>query len=281
MNIFKMKLLPATMFSGIVSLGAAGFSISALAQSASPEIAAARQEAQIETTFELSPYLRGHEIDVDVASGEATLTGRVDEDVTKDLAYQIALGVPGIESVDNQIEVQADVVRATPDADDRSFGAVVDNATITAAVKSKLLWSRHTDGLQTDVTTENGIVTLTGTANSSEARELAEMMAENTNGVVSVRNQLTIEEGTPGSTGESATTETAGQAISDTWITTKVKSTFTLSNNVHSRDISVTTTDGVVSLSGKVRSGAEHELAVSMASNVRGVQSVDAEDLDY
>lgn len=277
MNIFKIKVLSAA----ILTLSISGISAAAFAQSAAPEIAAARQEAQIETTFELSPYLRGHDIDVDVMAGKATLTGRVDEDVTRDLAHQIALGVSGIESVDNQIEVQSDVVRATPNGSERSFGAVVDDASITAAVKSKLLWSRHTDGLKTEVSTENGVVTLEGTADSSEAKELADMLAENTNGVVSVRNQLTIEPASAESARESATNESAAQAISDSWITTKVKSTFTLSNNVHSRDISVTTTDGVVALSGTVRSGAEHELAISLAGNVRGVRSVDADDLSY
>lgn len=277
MKSFKLKVLSAT----IISLGISGISAAAFAQSSSPEIAAARQESQIETTFELSPYLRGHDIDVDVLAGKATLTGRVDEDITRDLAQQIALGVSGIESVDNQIEVQSDLVRSSPDGSDRSFGAVVDDASITAAVKSKLLWSRHTDGLQTEVSTENGVVTLEGTADSSEARELANMLAENTNGVMSVRNQLTIEPATTDSARESTTTETAGQAISDSWITTKVKSTFTLSNNVHSRDISVTTTDGIVALSGTVRSGAEHELAIALAENVRGVRRVDADDLKY
>ena len=37
--------------------------------------------------------------------GKATLTGNVAEDVNKDLAKQIALGVDGIKTVDNKIEV--------------------------------------------------------------------------------------------------------------------------------------------------------------------------------
>ncbi|MDO9318361.1 MAG: BON domain-containing protein [Gammaproteobacteria bacterium] len=277
MKTLKMKVLSAA----VVSLSVGGMSLTAFAQNVSPEISAARQESQIETTFELNPYLRGHGIDVDVMAGKATLTGRVDEDITKDLAREIALGVSGIESVDNQIEVQADLVRAMPDGKNRSFGAVVDDASITAAVKSKLLWSRYTDGLKTEVNTENGVVTLSGTAGSGEARELADMLAENTNGVVSVKNDLTIQPGAASQSAASPTTEGAGQAISDSWITTKVKSTFTLSNNVHSRDISVTTTDGVVVLTGTVRSGAEQELAIALAQNVRGVQSVNADDLTY
>ncbi|MDP1930756.1 MAG: BON domain-containing protein [Gammaproteobacteria bacterium] len=273
----QMKLLPAS----IIALSLTALSAGVLAQSSSPEISAARQEAQIETTFELSPYLRGHNIDANVMAGKATLTGIVDEDITRDLAQQIALGVSGIESVDNQIEVKEDVVRATPDANQRSFGTVVDDASITAAVKSKLLWSRYTDGLKTEVSTENGVVTLRGTADSAEARELADMLAENTNGVVSVKNELTVQRGSTTAASEGTTADSAGQAISDTWITTKVKSTFTMSSNVHSRDISVTTTDGVVELSGMVRSAAEHELAILLATNVRGVNRVDADDLSH
>ena len=56
----------------------------------------ARQETQIWTTYALSPYLRANDLKVVVHEGKATLTGNVAEDVNKDLAKQIALGVDGI-----------------------------------------------------------------------------------------------------------------------------------------------------------------------------------------
>ena len=68
----------------------------------------ARQEAQIWTTYALSPYLRANNIKVSVDAGKATLTGTVEEDVNKDLATAIAKGVTGIKDVDNKIEVLAD-----------------------------------------------------------------------------------------------------------------------------------------------------------------------------
>ena len=81
-----------------------------------------------------------------VHEGKATLTGKVDESVNKDLAKQIALGVDGIKDVDNQIVVQADYVPPARSSADRSYGEVIDDATITSAVKSKLVWSKNTEG---------------------------------------------------------------------------------------------------------------------------------------
>jgi len=44
-------------------------------------------------------------------------------------------------------------------------------------------------------------------------------------------------------------------------------------------DISVSTHDGIVSLSGKVVSGAERAVAIELAGNVRGVKSVNSSSL--
>ena len=74
----------------------------------SQDVADARQETQIWTTYALSPYLRANDLKVSVHEGKATLTGKVEEDVNKDLAKQIALGVDGVKEVDNQIVIQAD-----------------------------------------------------------------------------------------------------------------------------------------------------------------------------
>jgi hyperosmotically inducible periplasmic protein len=73
----------------------------------------------------------------------------------------------------------------------------------------------------------------------------------------------------------------AGDYITDSWITTKVKSTFMWSSGISSMDISVTTDDGVVALSGNVDSEAERELAVELARELRGVKSVDASGLAF
>lgn len=274
-NTRKLALASAIGFALFASTG------SVMAADVSADITEARQESQIWTTFALSPYLRAHDIQVSVDNGKAVLTGKVDEDVNKDLAKQLALGVSGITEVDNQIVVMADYVPA-PRTEERSYGEMVDDASVTAAVKSKLLWSKNAQGLSANVETRGGKVTLHGTANSAAARELAGTLALNTPGVSSVDNKLLVDEGKETLT-ESAkdASDDVGQAVSDTWITTKVKSTLMYSNNINSSNILVSTKDGVVSLSGRVNSGAEHALAVELANNVRGVTRVDDKGLTH
>ena len=77
------------------------------------------------------------------------------------------------------------------------------------------------------------------------------------------------------------TMDDAGDAASDTWITTKVKSTLLYSRNVGGTGIDVSTENGVVTLSGKVDDGAERALAVKLTENVRGVRSVQSKALTF
>lgn len=265
-----------TLFATGLALAMATLSGTAAADTVGQNVTEARQETQIWTTYALSPYLRASDLKVSVHAGKATLTGKVEEDVSRDLAKQIALGVTGIKEVENLLVVEADYT--PPARTERGFGDVVDDASITTAVKSKLLWSKHADGLTTDVDTRSGRVTLTGKADSGAAKDLAGRLARNTRGVVSVDNKLVVAGAKPAGKAELAAIE-AKHTVSDSWITTKVKSTFMYSSNVDGNDISVTTKDGVVTLSGTVDSGAERDLAVELAKNVRGVKAVHAKGL--
>jgi hyperosmotically inducible periplasmic protein len=263
-----------------IALALASASGAALADTSSQDLDEARQESQIWTTYSLSPYLRANELKVSVDEGTATLTGTVEEDVSKELARQIALGVTGIKTVDNQIVVAADYAPPARTSQERSFGEVVDDATITATVKSKLLWSKNTEGLEMDVDTRMGQVTLRGAAKSDAAKELAKNMAADTRGVVSVDNRLVVDSSKPVSqVADKDSGQDDSAEISDSWITTKVTSTFMYSANVESHNIAVSTDHGIVTLSGKVDSGAERALAIELAENIRGVKSVDAKAL--
>lgn len=269
-NSTRNHLTPAIALSLLI------MSSACLAATPSQEVVNARQETQIWTTYALSPYLRANDIKVSVDAGKATLTGTVEEDVNKDLATAIAKGVNGIKDVDNKIEVLADY---KPSATGRGYGDHIDDLTITSTVKSKLLWSKYTDSQSITVETEAGKVTLIGTADTEEAKALASRLATGTHGVKSVDNKLIVNK-TPGVTGlAKASTKELSKTIADSWITTKVKSTFLYSRNVNSSDINISTNAGIVTLSGKVDSGAERALAIELAQNIRGVKSVQSKAL--
>jgi hyperosmotically inducible periplasmic protein len=276
MYIQSRKLLLAMS----IALATAAISGAATADTTAENLIEARQETQIWTTYALSPFLRANDLKVSVHAGKATLTGKVEEGVNKDLAKQIALGVEGIKDVDNQIVVEANSMGPMR-ASGRSFGEMVDDATVTATVKSKLAWSKHAAALTTNVLARSGKVTLQGTADSAAAKELAEALAMNTRGVTAVDNQLKIGSTKASTTSEDRHTQQHEHDAADGWITTKVKSTYMYSTNVDGSDIAVSTKSGIVTLSGKVESGTERALAVKLAENVRGVKSVESKGLTF
>lgn len=242
------------------------------------QLSEARQEGSIWTAFALNRHLSPFRINVDVENGRALLTGSVESEVERDLAEQIALGIDGIQTVDNQLRVDPQI---QPEVGSESLVQRLDNATLTATVKSKLLWNRHTEGLDIDVDSQNGVVTLSGQAQSALAKELAGKLAANTRGVREVNNQLTVAGAPATPLSDTAAeaeqaVEKAGAALGDAWISSKVKASFLYSRHLDGLNIAVQTRDGVVTLSGVVASAAEKDLAIETARNIRGVREVQA-----
>lgn len=71
----------------------------------------------------------------------------------------------------------------------------------------------------------------------------------------------------------------AGEVISDSWITTKVKSQLVADRDVSGLDISVETREGVVSLTGEAKNQTQVSKAVQIARSTDGVKRVDATGL--
>jgi hyperosmotically inducible periplasmic protein len=73
-----------------------------------------------------------------------------------------------------------------------STGQYVDDSAITTKVKAKLLDDPVVSGLRISVETYKGVVQLSGFANSTAEIKEAESLATNTDGVVSVRNDIQL-----------------------------------------------------------------------------------------
>jgi predicted xylose isomerase-like sugar epimerase len=69
------------------------------------ERGAARQEGSIWTALALNRHLNPFTIEVDVENASAKITGTVETSVVHDLAEQIALGIDGVNKVDNQLQL--------------------------------------------------------------------------------------------------------------------------------------------------------------------------------
>jgi hyperosmotically inducible periplasmic protein len=80
-------------------------------------------------------------------------------------------------------------------ATERTAGQTVDDASITAKVKSQLLADPQVSGLNVNVTSYEGQVQLSGYVDSTEQRTKAEQIAKNVSGVKSVSNDLIVKAG--------------------------------------------------------------------------------------
>ena len=239
-------------------------------------------KASLMTTYTLNRQLNPFKIDADVRNGVETLRGTVDSEVDRDLAGELAQCVDGIREVKNELKVSPDAsqMQAGDDTDgaERSFLRKVDDANLTAKVKSQLLWNSNTSGLAIDVDTRNGVVSLSGNVASEAEANLAEQIARNTRDVVNVENNLEVNNEDTSITDKAVReSRELAQQVSDDWITAKVKSSLLYNRTVDGGDIHVDTQNGVVTLRGHVDGDFEREQAITIARNIKGLKTVKSE----
>lgn len=75
----------------------------------------------------------------------------------------------------------------------QTAGEYVDDSTITASVKAKLVAEQAANFTRIDVDTTNQVVTLTGIVESADQKARAEQLARQVGGVKSVKNNLQVE----------------------------------------------------------------------------------------
>lgn len=151
-------------------------------------------ESKLETALILNEHLNPFKIDIRVDNNMALLEGEVHSDIEKELAENIALGVEGIDSVTNKINViekPAKVAESTTPKG-RSFAQYVADVSTTAAIKTELLASQNIKGLAINVDTLNHTVTLSGQVGSLEEKALAQAIAAKHNDVKGVVNNLQV-----------------------------------------------------------------------------------------
>lgn len=168
---------------------------------------------------------------------------------------------------------------STPTAHSDGVGAAISDTDITAKVKYTFAGKKGLKGSDISVTTTNGVVTLTGTAVSSNAKDEAEKLAKTVEGVKSVDDQLVTGSTSKTAADAKAMGHDAENGVSDSWITTKVKSELVADSVTKGFDVKVVTTQGVVALSGKLPNKDAIAHAKDLAEKVKGVKSVDTDGL--
>lgn len=234
-------------------------------------------ESSIKNSYNFKKYLKNDNINVKADNGVVTLSGTASSDANKSLAQETAVNTAGVKNVDNRIDVKGASQAAGPTSD----------AWITAKVKTSLLFSKNVSA-KTDVTTNNGVVTLRGAADNQAQKDLTTEYAKDVEGVKDVKNEMTVSSSRQtgqaaggasaaamNGAGAGATGETTGEKIDDASITAQVKLKLLYNRSTSAMHTSIKTNNGVVTVTGQAKNGAEKDLVTKLVKNVNGVKSVD------
>ena len=203
-----------------------------------------RIESSAKQSYVFKTYLKDDAIRTQSRDGVVTLTGTVTEESHRSLAKETVASLPGVKSVDNQLELKGE--RPAENSD----------GWISMQVKTSLLFNRNVSGIKTKVFVTDGIVTLKGEAESQAQKDLAGEYARDVKGVKDVKNEMTIAKVS------SESKKTANEKIDDASITAQVKMAFLSHHSTSAFKTGVETNNGVVTLSDKAYP-QDSELALS------------------
>ena len=216
----------------------------------------ARIESSAKQSYVYKTYLKNDAITVQSNDGAVTLTGIVAEDSHKALAKETVANLPGVKSVDDQLALKGDLPAENSDG------------WIGTKVKTALLFHRNVNAFKTEVDVKDGVVTLKGEALSQAQKDLAGEYAKDVAGVKDVKNDMTLAKA-PQKGGE-----TLGEKIDDASITAQIKVALLSHRSTSAISTHVSTSEGVVTVSGIAKNEAEKVPVSKLANDVNGVTSV-------
>jgi osmotically-inducible protein OsmY len=125
--------------------------------------------------------------------GTVTLRGKAGSAAQKNLTTEYAKDVEGVKVVKNEMTVSTAATKPGKKSVGKKVDAVteaIDDASITALVKTTLLYHRSTSALNTTVETNVGVVKLGGKAKNVAEKDLATKLVSDVHGVKKVVNNM-------------------------------------------------------------------------------------------
>ncbi|MDD2266141.1 BON domain-containing protein [Sulfuricurvum sp.] len=205
-------------------------------------------ESSFRKSYVYKTYLKDEHIAIKSKDGVVTLSGDVLDETHKPMAQDTVEALPGVKSVENNIVIKNDK----------------SDTWLKMKVQTALVFHNNVKASSTEVSVKNGVVTLKGKAQNQAQKELTTEYAKEVEGVKEVKNEMTM----------AKPDDTLGEKIDDASITAQVKMTLMMHKSTGVIRTSVTTENGVVTLSGQAKNNAERDLVTKLTENVEGVKNV-------
>jgi osmotically-inducible protein OsmY len=151
-------------------------------------------DGKAETVLLMNTNLNNFDINTDVKNGNVTLTGKVDSELDKELAEELVISLDGVKDVDNELTVvkMMDETHSKSKSMAQESESNLTDAKITTVITTRYLFNSEVGGTDIDVDTDNGVVTLNGSVNSTAEKQLAVEIAKNADDVRNVVDELEI-----------------------------------------------------------------------------------------
>jgi len=212
--------------------------------------------ATAQGSYNFKTCLKNDRIKVIAKGGAVTLTGQVSDEFHRALAEETLAGLPGVRSVNNQLNIVDDP------------GGIKPDSTLRAKIQVALLFHRNLSAIQTRVLVDRGTVTLQGEAESETQKALATEYVKGLDGVVQVSNEMTVARSPHRKRKE------IRKKIDDASLTAQVKMALLFNKSTSAIHTKVRTENSVVILNGKAKSRAEKNLVTRIVKNIEGIKVV-------
>ena len=213
-----------------------------------------RIESETKKSHVFSKLLKGGNLEAQSLDGVVTLTGTVDLEAQRQLAQATATGVQGVKGVENKIVVAK---------------GSVDNIDTGLFMKltSTLACHRSASAAGTTVEVKNGVVLIKGKAANEAQRTLMTEYTKDIVEVKDVKNEMTV-----ASDGNPVASMVA--TIDDASIAAQIQMVLLARRSTNLLTPTVTSLDGVVTLSGNAKTMAERNHVETLVLDVNGVNKV-------
>ncbi len=203
------KLIRLTAAVALLALCAAGLSAQSTAE-AKTALADSWTTTQVYAKFFADREVKGRNLTVHTQNGVVTLAGAVESSTEHDRAVAAAKSVDGVKQVVDKLSLvppgkasgrsgpsgtasrEAESLKEHAKTAADRVGKEISDTLVTTKVQAMFYLDREVKGMDIDVTTRGGVVTLAGTVDSEAVKKKAVADARSTEGVKQVVDRLTV-----------------------------------------------------------------------------------------
>jgi hyperosmotically inducible periplasmic protein len=229
----------------------AGFKIKGF-ESVSDGFEDAKTTASVKAAFGLNRSLKPHRIQVSSEHGVVTLRGDVPDETIKASAGRVAAAVPDVRQVVNHLEISPGAVPAT--ASDLTLGESLDDRALEVQVKLALSLHRELRDVGIAASAYRRHLTLSGQVERAEQKRAALEIARQAAGVLEVIDRIEVSASSESAVDEPATSPRMA-----------IEKALRANENLAVYRLEVREEKGRLVLRGRVRTGAERDLASALA----------------